>query len=238
MHRCGPAFAAMDLGARFSWIAHLAAATLKLAKSGYDVYSARKAGVGTAAGWVTDPSPFWAQGIGSLLFGAGIVVEGATLHTDRGEAVKTIEWAMVSVTAVQLTKSVAVLVYQKRKGQPLAKAVETEAVLDIGLYIIHFVLCTAAYGAMMGDNYGKRANTPDQAERDRLQLDDAVLTVLWLEELFSHISNVLGSTAIVALNPKVKAGTLIGAVGTRAVALGLAVASVVVSGQAKRSITA
>jgi hypothetical protein len=224
--------AVATLGTRFSWVAHLTAAMLKLGKSGYDVYSTAK------VGWATDPSSFWTQGFGNLLFAGGLVVELAGRHTDRSEAVKTIEWAMVSVTTVQMAKSVAILVYQIRKGLPDAKAKETEAVLDITLYITHFVLCTAAYAAMIGDNYGKRAGSTDEAERDRLWVDDAALSVLWLEELFSHTSYVLSSTAIVVQNPKVKAGTLIGAVGTRTVALGLAVAGVVVSGQAKRAINA
>jgi hypothetical protein len=228
------ASAATALGSRFSWVVHLAVATIKLGKSAYDVGSAATA----STQWAPDPSKLWIQGFGNLLFVCGLGAEVATRHTDRGETVKQLEWTAISVTTLQVTKSMAVLVYQIRKGEPLPQAKAVEGVLDIVAYIVHFVLYTATYATMLSDNAGKRTGSASQAERDRLALDDAVLSLLWVEEFFSHMSYVLSSTAVVAQTPQVKAGTVIGALGTRAVALGLAVATVVVSGEAKRSISA
>jgi hypothetical protein len=183
---------------KFSWIGGLTASFVKLIIAGYQ--ASVQGDVAMTSG-KSKPTEAWKLWLGAGFGAVGVVAEKFGMHVDKGEEVSAMEWTMLALSGLMATKTVALLLAERKTADP-KNLRKVSSGIDVVGSVIHFIFRTAVFGKVIDDT-----NKSDSNNKDNENLTE---TLAWMQSLFDHAGTALIATANLDDDEETKALLLIG----------------------------
>jgi hypothetical protein len=183
-----------DAARVFSWIGGLVNSIFNTFSAGFQAFKIASA---TSEGKEPPPMPAWLRWIGTGIGAIALAAEACGRHTDKGNEVEGMEWAMLSISALLTAKTVALLQYAELKmgSEKMKDLSKPNNVIEIIGRSVRLILRTAVFGKIIDDDLHSNSDTEE---------DKAVESLAWITSLFDQAGAILMTSAGLVQDPKTR----------------------------------